>query len=324
MKIYTSIICAAMALGAFVSCKKTEDLPAVAQSNILSFSVGNLPDTVLYGAVDNTDKTITVYLPFYYSIVVVDPVIKLTEGARIVEEILPFKVTDTVKYTVKGKDSTTTVYKAFVKIQAPGVPFTLIERSGADNIEVTNPGYSQFWFGGSFFTTNVALTKSWLVSSTGVETEIKGLGIYTDTDAGTGKTSYYINTVTIPPTMDSGLYRVKSSVFGRTATMQHPIRISYLRPEFGRFTTRTVKQGDTFTLTALVQQGMVFTDIKSFSISTNGTTWQQLTVDSYTRTEAIIRVPDNVPPGAYSWYKMEFNSWPALTNSGSITTIVAK
>lgn len=324
MKIFIPVGGVLLALGAALSCKKTESLPPVTQSNIISFAVNNLPDTAVYGAIDNTDRTITIYLPFYYSISVIDPVIKVTDGAKIQEEIVPFKTTDTARYTVKGKDNSTTVYKAFVVVQPPATPFTLLELSTATNYATANPGYNQFSFGGMFYTTNAALTQSWLVNSKGVETPITGGGIFVNTDSETGVTSYWRVSVTVPPTLDSGLYLIKSSIWGRTATMQYPIHVVYQRPEFAYFTTRSVMQGETFTLNASVTTGQVFTDIKSFSISTNGTDWVPLAVESYSRIDATVRVPVTVAPGAYNYYRMEFNSWPTVTHNGSFTTIVAK
>lgn len=326
MKKYTNLLsCAAIALVMIVACTKTADLPARAQSNILSFAITNLPDTVIYGAVDNTDKTITVYLPFYYNLNIIDPQIKVSEGARILEELLPVDIADsTQQYTVKGKDSSTTVYKLKIRIQAPGVPFTLIEHSTADNYYVTNPGYSQFSFGGSFYTTNSRLINAWLVNSEGEETSLQLNGVFAQNDNSTGEMAYWLTMVPIPATLDSGLYYVKASVYDRTVTMQYPIRISYQQPDFGYFTTREVKQGGTFILTAHTTSGKVFTEVKSFAMSTDGVNWLPLPLESYTREEATVKVPEDFPIGQYNHYRMEFNTWNTQTHAGSFTTIVAK
>lgn len=326
MKIHMKLLSGAvLALMTIVSCNKTEDLPARPQSSILSFAVTNLPDTTIYGAVDQTDRTITVYLPFYYNLNIIDPQIKVSEGARILEELLPVNVNDTTQlYSVKGKDSSVTVYQLKIYVQAPGVPFTLHELSTADSYYETWPGYGQFSMTGSFYTTNARLVDAWLVDKTGAEHPLALNAISANGNASTGAVQYYASSIPVPSTLDSGLYQVKAAVFGRTATMQYPVRVAYRQPDFGYFTTREVKQGDKFTLVAHVSSGKVFIGVKSFAMSADGVNWLPLIVESYNREEAVIKVPDNFPPGAYQRYRMEFDTWPPIVRSGSFTTITAK
>jgi hypothetical protein len=73
-------------------CTKTEELALLPADKILEYKVTNLPnDEVIYGAIDNEANTITVYVPYYYGLLVIDPSITLSNGASIAEEILPVK-----------------------------------------------------------------------------------------------------------------------------------------------------------------------------------------------------------------------------------------
>src|SRR6186713_2843848 len=85
------------------SCKKTIGLEPLPKNRMTSYKVTNLADTVIYGAIDNIENTITVYVPFYYGMSVIDPTITLDAGAKLSEEAEPVSVTDTTQtYTVKG------------------------------------------------------------------------------------------------------------------------------------------------------------------------------------------------------------------------------
>ncbi|GEP94056.1 hypothetical protein [Chitinophaga cymbidii] len=326
MKIHIKLLSGALlALMTIASCTKTEDLPARTQSSMLSFAVTNLPDTLIYGVVDQTDHTITVYLPFYYNLNIIDPQIKVSEGASVLEELLPVNVNDsTQQYTVKGKDSSVTVYKLKIYVQPPGVPFVLTEISTADSYYETWPGYGQFSITGSFYTLNAKIADAWLVDKSGAEHPLTLTAISSSGDASTGTVQYWLSGIPVPSTLDSGLYHVKAAIYGRTATMQYPIRVAYRQPDFGYFTTREVKQGDKFTLVAHVSSGKVFTGVKSFAMSADGVNWLPLIVESYNREEAVIKVPEDFPTGAYQRYRMEFDTWDPIVRSGSFTTITAK
>ncbi len=71
--------CLAAVIVTFFACTKTTGPDPLPQNRILSFKVVNLTDTVIYGAIDDIDNTITVYIPFYYGLTVIDPRI---EGFR--------------------------------------------------------------------------------------------------------------------------------------------------------------------------------------------------------------------------------------------------
>jgi len=80
-------------------CTKTEELALLPADKILEYKVTNLPnDDVIYGAIDNEANTITVYLPYYYGLLVIDPTIKVANGASLTEEILKTDVYRKVRY----------------------------------------------------------------------------------------------------------------------------------------------------------------------------------------------------------------------------------
>ncbi|WP_286754682.1 MULTISPECIES: hypothetical protein [Sphingobacterium] len=93
-------------------CTKTEELALLPADKIIEYKVTNLPnDEVIYGAIDNEKNVITVYLPYYYGLLVIDPTIKVANGASLTEEILPVKTDEKNQtYTVKSATGTTRTY----------------------------------------------------------------------------------------------------------------------------------------------------------------------------------------------------------------------
>ncbi|HEX8021706.1 MAG TPA: hypothetical protein VF500_17285, partial [Mucilaginibacter sp.] len=95
-----------------VACKKTIYPDPLPQNKILEYKVVNVQDTVIYGAVDNIENTITVYIPYYYGLTVIQPKITLDANATLTTSAEPVSVDNTGQtYTVKGGDGTTRTYK---------------------------------------------------------------------------------------------------------------------------------------------------------------------------------------------------------------------
>jgi len=101
-------------IGSLFSCTKTEvvDYEKDQQNKIIEFKVTNAIEPV-YGIIDDIDHTISVYIPYYLSIEVIVPKIKLEPNAKLIDkdgheidikedlEPVPF---DTTGYTYRVKD----------------------------------------------------------------------------------------------------------------------------------------------------------------------------------------------------------------------------
>jgi hypothetical protein len=317
------LICLSV-LALFMACKKTIGLPETLQNKILEYKVTNLQDTVIYGAIDDIEKSITVYIPFYYNLSVIDPEIKLSSGATLAEKIAPVEVDkQDVVYNVKGTDGSTATYKLKVILQNPG-KLKIKEASTATNTAVYYPN-DLITINGNFYASDASVVQSFLVAKTGnTEIPVNYGTVYSSRNLESdGTVNYGLAYQTLRPTIDSGLYFIKVKVFGQTATSQYPVRISYKQPDFLPL-SRELKQGESFYYN--VPQGTVLTSVKSVSVEDKNGTFIPITIESYTRTQLNLKIPDSFPVGNYSGYriKLEFDTWNPVTKYLTTFIVSAK
>lgn len=300
---------------AFVSCKKTVELPALPKSNIVTYKVVNLPDTVIYGAIDQIEKSITVYVPYYYSLNVIEPEITVTDGATITEKVAPFLISNTnIKYTVKGADATTTTYTVKVILQNPP-SLTVNWRDGAD--PETNPLGTLPAIIGDFRSTNgdgvqmtFTHTKTGKVITAGKSTLAPFDNLY------------ILQTTVLPVDADTGFYNVKVNFLGNTAQLKKPLHVVYIKPAVS-IGFQEVKQGGTLTLTIPPPPTGIFIGLISVKVAVNGTTYD-LPIQSYTPVLMKLTIPDNFPVGEYVFsnnqpvFSFEFRDWGIVTERGSL------
>lgn len=126
------------------SCKKTETIPyeEPTKNKITEFKVVNAPDD-LYGIIDHSDNTITIYIPYYMGMSVIAPKIALDEGASLLDEngnaidiredLDPIEYnTDGYQYTVASENNIIRNYTVIQKIMPYPSPLLLgysVERS---------------------------------------------------------------------------------------------------------------------------------------------------------------------------------------------------
>lgn len=300
-------------LTGFTACKKTIAPPALSDSKILEYSVP-VSDGNIAGVIDETDHTITVYIPFYYELNVIDPKIKLAAGAILKEKIEPVDVlSDKTVYTVTGTDRTITTYKLVIKIQQVN-PLRLEENSTATEIAQYGVNTSINLIG-NFYTTDPNKLKVSLISKTnGKETEIDKGSDYTISPIGD---DYNLSGLIIPPGIDTGLYAIKINKSGISTQSKYPIRLSFPNPFIVVITANTFKQEETFTIKAA---NSVFVNLTTFTVTIKG---QQVNfpVVSYSRTEAVIKVPETLQPGNYGLvrYAAKFTGFNDFNDAINLT-----
>jgi hypothetical protein len=296
--------------GILISCTKTEELPPLAQNKIVSYKVTNLPDTVIYAGIDNIDNTITVYVPFYYGLNVIDPEIKLSTGATLMEEILPVNVDDTTKkYTVKAADGSTNIYK--LKIVQLNPASLDIQWSAGDN-PITYPGSVLPSISGNLNSTNTSLAKVELISEkTGIATSLKLNDAYILLSTYDGV--YTLYNPAIPATIDTGVYKVQLTFLGNKKSPPTTVHIIHRAPN-PIVSSKVAKQGETITFNPI---NGVFINPASVTVSVNGTSYD-LAIVSWTPTDLVLRIPDTFPVGSYdsALYTFAFNGWPVVKKTG--------
>lgn len=234
-------------------CTKTEVVapPAAAQNRILEYKIVNVQGDPVYGAVNDTDSSITLHLPFYKQLTILEPEITLSEGATVkpatgtliedVPEVL--RNGRDIKYTVTGKDGTVKTYTLKLAVQQPAMVVQELSTDAATpaefTIEMAPQVVSSFSFNiiGEGFSENLDLMKVMLVDAAGKEipgvldlsitntNNLNSIGVFVSVYYDAAKQTYTIPDVlkNIPQT---GLYRVRVYNYAKVATMQFPIRIT--------------------------------------------------------------------------------------------------
>ncbi|RLJ75058.1 hypothetical protein [Pedobacter alluvionis] len=314
----TQLLCLLITAATLAACKKTIGLDPLPANKITEFKVA-VSDGNIFGAIDETDKTITLYLPYYYELDVIEPAIKLSAGAKLSETLAPVDVLNTQKtYTVIGADQSTSTYKLIIKLNQIS-PLVLTELSIAAATYTIAIGTYDIRVQGNFNVSDLKKIKAFLVDKNDKEYELTpslSLGTPGVSVAMIGGVkTYTYGYLQVPQTLDAGTYKVRVKVQALTAEMKYPVKVVYGRPGIN-YGPVTVKQGETF---KIVTGGIVFNDFNEFYIMVNGQK-TLLPIVSYNRTEATIHVPDTVPPGVYT-PTAAFGTWPLLTLNWAVTVI---
>ena len=92
-------------------------------ARILSYKVENAP-TEIYSAINEESKEIIVYLPHYYTLGFIDPIIELPEEASITpdgEELVPVFAEEPFFYTVSAPEEEDVIYMVNPIVQQPEI-----------------------------------------------------------------------------------------------------------------------------------------------------------------------------------------------------------
>jgi hypothetical protein len=157
-----SIACIAMLTG-ISSCTKTEIIapPAEAQNRILSYKITSVPtgEQPVVGSVNDTDSSITVYLPSYFLLEVMLPEITVSEGAAVtpssgavVENLLQYiQSGEIITYKVTGKDGSIRNYSLHIISQQPPTTVNELTADGAAPTEFKLESFLNIDFTGTNF-----------------------------------------------------------------------------------------------------------------------------------------------------------------------------
>lgn len=191
---------------------------------IVSFRVTNPGESqALYSAVNNLQKTITVYLPSYYEYEYLETAITLPEKTSIspaATELLPVFSKTPVTYTTKAADGTTALYTVKIVIQQPEI--ILKELSTETSIFEVQQG-SSIKVTGENFVPSYEVTKLFIVDKQG--NKKLQLKQYND---GVDIASFYI--MYSFGAIETGLqtdtdYWLMMESYNSTKTMKYPFRM---------------------------------------------------------------------------------------------------
>lgn len=314
MKTFSLLLISLLIQGSITSCTKTEALTPLAQNRILEYKVTNLPDTVIYGAIDNIDNSITVYVPYYFSLSVIEPAVTLSAGARLSTEALPVSITDsTTSYEVKGADGSSRTYKLHIVQQNP----SSLKADWSPSVEEQPVGYpnnAMPLIAGNFNSHDLStavITLTSVTSGKSVTVAKEGASIIMYN----GEEHYLMDGLVLPADIDTGFYKVTIRFLGNQAALSRNIHVIHKQPAIA-VTTQTVTQGGTITYDAYLSILQGFTKA---SATLNGITYS-LPVEKATLTQLTLRIPDNFPAGDYSGSLrprliLEFTGWSNISRS---------
>jgi len=111
------------------ACTKTDIVPFTPETDnqLLEYKIVNVQGSPIYGAINQQDSSITVYLPFYLQLITLEPEMKVSDGATVtpvsgtmIEDLLDlFHKGREIKYNVKGKDGKVKTYTLHIQVQQP-------------------------------------------------------------------------------------------------------------------------------------------------------------------------------------------------------------
>src|SRR5690606_5502662 len=307
----------------FASCTKEEELAPLPQDKIVEYSVNNVPaGTNLYGAIDEEKKTITLYVPFYLGLELIDADIKVSSGAKLQEEILPIPVDkEDQRYTVVAADGSTNTYELII---VPQHTPTLETVWGIYGYPATQP--TAYPLGvlpnihGNFYSNNINLVKLTLVShNTQKEVQLntrEGRAVLAPL-TGEEPYQYQIANLSIPMDIDTGYHDVNIDFLGHQVTLADPVNIQYRAPRISYAGGKAMQQGGEVTYTATPQY--LILDPTSVKVTNTETgTVYDLSIVKYDTESITLKVPDDFPlgmPTPLMIVETTYKNWPTTTNT---------
>jgi len=311
----------------FWACTKTEPFEVVPPNRMTEYKVVNLQDTVIYGAIDNENNTVTVYVPFYLSMSVIEPEIKVEEGATLETEAMPVELDNTTQtYTVRGADGSERTYQLNIvqqNIPSLSLAWSRTQPNAAPGNELYQktvngvPAFATLY--GNFQSTSTAtLSIAMINRSTGdtLKPSLSGVTIIPTTGNLPFPGDYRLSTVIIPYEADSGYYDVEVGFLGHKEKVPEPLHVEYYQPVFAPLWSAKVSTpgGEISFLPHASPMQYVFVEPKSAKAVLDGKTYDFAVQASSTRQNLVLKVPNDFPVGDYASvpFSFQFGNWPAI------------
>lgn len=313
----------------FWACTKTEPFEAILLNRITEYKVVNLQDTVIYGAIDNENNTITVYVPFYLGMAVIQPEITVEEGAALETEPFPVELENTTQtYSVRGADGNRRTYQLRIVQQNTGSLFLIWsgEQPNAapgNQILQIGPFDTTIFFTtlyGNFQSTNISTLNFALINrSTGdtIRPSLSTAAITTITGSSLPfLADYQLSGIDVPDDIDSGYYDVEVGFLGHKELAPAPLHVQYYAPVLAPLFSAKIGNpgGDISFLPMSAPIQHLFIDPKSVKAVLNGKTYYFAIQSSSTKRNLVLKVPEDFPVGNYNAipFTFQFGDWPAV------------
>lgn len=201
-----------------------DTLTTMPGNRILAFKIANITQEAIYSAVNDSTKTITAYLPWYYTLNFIDPALTVSKDATVTpasgELVQVFSATP-VQYTVTGKNGHKATYALQIIVQQPHL--VLNELSTATQTTQYQVSSSDITLTGENFITDLNVTKVYLIDAQGNKWT---LNTYNNGSERSNRIVYTAPGLTHkdnPP--PPGLYYIEMQAYTLTKRMQYPIEL---------------------------------------------------------------------------------------------------
>ncbi len=334
------IILAIGLLGILAACTKTElvDYKKEENNRILEYKIATSTQEIL-GAIDNENNTITVYIPYFLGLSIIDATIKLDKDAVLLDStgtlinldggLEPIPLGQTTKYFVESASGVKRQYTVIQKIVAHTAPLvvTYIDPKFVDG-KLTKPVHSLLKLSGNFESTSTQAKFYFKDKATG-----KIHDNFVSVNNVVSGSPNYVMTLNILPSALAGDYEVSVEHLGRRANLPD-IKLNYTVGIHGFFLSTTkYAPGEEITFKALGYQqddnmNGVYIGLKRIYVKLNkqylygvpaGVTEQMygqefpLEIISFNRSEIKAKFPA-LPKGVYSGFYQWGKFFPYIEN----------
>lgn len=278
----------------------TKEVINLGEQNRIESYVVETAEGNLYGAIDQTTNTITVYLPFYYDFPAIDPILKLSPYARLAEDYDAIPV-DSIghKYTVIGADNSTRTYSLIIETTIPrplwvdltGTPYI------GNNANII----------GNFIVKDYKSLKGFVIDESNKEYPFLespyGESAFSITPM--GNATYHVSGYLFPKNLQENTnYKVRIYYAGEIFESEDWFTMSYHQVAFdNRQPYKDTKAGQNFTakvmVGAMLPPKRVFTQINGEEVN--------IPIVSYDYDHIVIKIPDNIPLGIDYNVRVEFD-----------------
>ncbi|MBE8719968.1 hypothetical protein [Sphingobacterium pedocola] len=227
--IFIPLVCI---ISLFLACTKTElvDYQKEEKNRILEYKIKTATGELL-GAIDNDNNTITVYIPYFISLSVLDATIKLDEGASLLDvegELInldgglePIPLGQNTKYIVESSTGARRSYTVIQKIAAHSSPLTVSYIGAVEGVTLEKPVHSLLRLTGNFESTNTQAKFYFKDKLTG-----KTHDDFVSINNIVSGSPNYVMTINILPTALAGEYEVSMEHLGRKTNLPD-IKLKY-------------------------------------------------------------------------------------------------
>lgn len=235
--IHNILSLALLALGLLAACTDTETVepPAPLANRILTYEVANTADR-LYGAVNDQDSTIKVYLPYFYYLTVLEGNVTVSEGATVTPASgtllrnVPAiaKGDTTVYYNVTAADGSSNRYRLLVDTRQPAL---VVDELTTDP-ETPAAFYSSVMYKGTPIYSGLMLTGKNLFKTAQGNVLAKVTFIADDgteipaLDVASNESISLMVTLPLNTDLPNGLYTIRVDCYSQSVTLKNPVQIT--------------------------------------------------------------------------------------------------